>query len=169
MKKEYHYNCANCNKDVIRTKENITHLVFCNDICKGSYLGKYTKPTKNKKQKIIKNCLFCNKPFSAKTENSKFCSQSCRAKMNMKMNDEKLYGSTRNNISCLYCKKEMVITDGNLDTMNFCSAECMSKYYSEFELFSGENSGTWNGGKVEYKGKNWRSQRRKARKRDNYT
>ena len=34
MLKEYHYKCANCNNDVIRTKENITHLVFCNDKCK---------------------------------------------------------------------------------------------------------------------------------------
>lgn len=169
MKKEYHYNCANCNEDVIRTKENITHLVFCNDVCKGTYWGKQTKPSKTKKQKIIKNCIFCNKLYSAKTENSKFCSQSCRAKMNMKLNDEKLYGNSRHNIPCLNCGINMIITDGNLDTMNFCSAECMGNYYSEFELFSGENSGTWGGGKIENKGKNWGHQRNKARKRDNYT
>jgi 5-methylcytosine-specific restriction endonuclease McrA len=171
MRKEYHYNCANCNKDIIRTKEDIKHLVFCNDFCKGTYYGKQKRTIpKTKRIKIeIKNCLFCDQPYSPKSKNSKFCSQSCRAKMNLKINDEKLYAHSRNNIQCLNCGIEMVVTDGNLDTMNFCSIECMGNYYSEFELFSGEKSGTWNGGKIEYKGKNWLNQRRKARKRDNYT
>lgn len=45
----------------------------------------------------------------------------------------------------------------------------MGTYYSENRLFSGENSGTWNGGKLTYYGPNWLSQRRAARKRDKYT
>jgi len=45
----------------------------------------------------------------------------------------------------------------------------MYEYYSKEGLFSGENSGTWNGGKKTYYGENWLSQRRKVRKRDNYT
>lgn len=47
--------------------------------------------------------------------------------------------------------------------------ECMSLYYSENQLFSGENSGTWRGGKITYYGQNWLLQRRAARKRDNFT
>lgn len=36
-------------------------------------------------------------------------------------------------------------------------------------MFAGENSGTWAGGDISYYGPNWINQRRKARKRDNYT
>jgi len=45
----------------------------------------------------------------------------------------------------------------------FCSIECTGKYYS------GEFNARWSGGKIPYYGPNWRSQRCKARRRDNYT
>ncbi len=44
----------------------------------------------------------------------------------------------------------------------------MGKYYSESKMFSGENSGTWNGGDISYYGPNWLSQRRLARERDQF-
>lgn len=45
----------------------------------------------------------------------------------------------------------------------------MGNYYTESEMFSGENSGTWAGGDINYYGPNWLSQRKKARERDNFT
>jgi 5-methylcytosine-specific restriction endonuclease McrA len=36
-------------------------------------------------------------------------------------------------------------------------------------MFTGENSGTWNGGDIDYYGPNWLHQRRLARKRDQFT
>ncbi|TDL77612.1 HNH endonuclease [Rhodococcus qingshengii] len=45
----------------------------------------------------------------------------------------------------------------------------MGDYYSESKMFTGENSGTWNGGDIDYYGPNWLHQRRLARKRDQFT
>lgn len=45
----------------------------------------------------------------------------------------------------------------------------MGTFYSSSGMFSGENSGTWAGGDINYYGPNWYSQRRKARARDDYT
>lgn len=45
----------------------------------------------------------------------------------------------------------------------------MGSYYAENQMFTGENSGTWAGGEINYYGPNWYHQRRKVRKRDNYT
>ncbi|MFK9119558.1 HNH endonuclease [Peribacillus frigoritolerans] len=55
---------------------------------------------------------------------------------------------------------------------NFCSHECMGKYYSKQGLFAGENSPTYIGSfdrHKKYYGATWHSQRRKARQRDNFT
>ncbi|RBW70653.1 hypothetical protein DS031_06135 [Bacillus taeanensis] len=45
----------------------------------------------------------------------------------------------------------------------------MGIFYEQSKMFSGENSGTWAGGDIDYYGPNWRSQRRKARERDYFT
>lgn len=78
--------------------------------------------------------------------------------------------------NCSNCGKEIskkasdfFLPSGKEKTEVYCSVECMGEHYSEKGRFSGANSGTWNGGKIGYKGITWSKQRRKARKRDNYT
>lgn len=170
MKKEYKYKCAECGKDVFRTKNGITHNVFCNDICKGRYAGKNYKVKKyDNKEKIKKICLNCNKKYSVipSRKDSKFCNQNCRAKYYAKIITERQ--KNRVNVRCDNCKKIFIKKESDVRNFNFCCTDCMYEYYSKEGLFSGENSGTWNGGKKTYYGENWLSQRRKVRKRDNYT
>lgn len=45
----------------------------------------------------------------------------------------------------------------------------MGKYYKQNECFKGDKSGTWGGGKIEGRGKDWNVKREVARERDSYT
>jgi len=49
----------------------------------------------------------------------------------------------------------------------FCGLPCRNKWRTE--NMCGENAPSWKGGKATYYGPNWKEQRRRARKRDNYT
>lgn len=71
-------------------------------------------------------------------------------------------------VTCSFCKTTFNKKPSVVKTLNFCTVECMGIYYSENQLFSGENSGTWSGGKITYYGPDWLRQRREARKRDEY-
>ncbi|UGO50843.1 HNH endonuclease [Bacillus phage vB_BanS_Sophrita] len=169
MKKEFEYKCADCQKKVIRTKEGIKTNVFCNDTCKGRYVGKKNKngkPTQEKKNYKI-TCQFCEieSVVTYSRRNRKFCNQNCRASYNAKKNNQ----TNRVEVLCNNCDKKFEKVPSDIKNLNFCKTDCMYEYYSKEGLFSGENSGTWNGGKITYYGKNWLSQRRKVRKRDNYT
>lgn len=171
MKIEFEYNCAECNNTITRTKSNIKTNVFCNDVCKGRYIGKnfnnYTH--RNPEHKISKLCLNCNKNYYIpnKRKNSKFCTQNCRAEYYAK--DITKNQINRKKVDCDNCNNQFEKKVSDVRNLNFCKTDCMYEYYSKENLFTGSNSGTWNGGKQGYKGKNWLSQRRKIRKRDNYT
>lgn len=148
-------NCIICNKQFYpKDKRKLT----CSEEC-------YHK-LKNK-DKIEKECEICGKKFHIPKcrEKAKFCSPECYHK------SRKTGRRTKSNCVCDYCGNEFYKAKSLQEKHqhNFCSVKCMGKYYSENKLFSGENSGTWNGGKKTYYGENWLSQRRKARKRDNYT
>lgn len=169
MKKEFEYKCASCGEKVIRTKEGIITNVFCNDVCKGRYQGKLSNKSAQTGIKFSVTCLRCNKtelvPPSRK--NRKFCSNNCRAKYNAKIITEKQKNQVK--VTCDSCNEEFDKKTSDVRNLNFCKTSCMYEYYSKEKLFAGENSGTWNGGKKTYYGENWLSQRRKVRKRDNYT
>lgn len=169
MKKEFEYNCYSCGEKVIRTKDNITTSVFCNDICKGRYQGKLSNKSVKTGIKFSVTCKTCNKtelvPPSRKDRN--FCSSSCRAKHYAKIITEK----QKNQVEtfCNNCSKKFNKKASDIKNLNFCKSSCMYEYYSKEKLFTNKNSGTWNGGKKTYYGENWLSQRRIVRKRDNYT
>ena len=70
---------------------------------------------------------------------------------------------------CGYCHKSLYVIPSRYHKNEFCycGVDCMSKHYSE--IYAGENSPTWQGGKGHhYTGGFW-TQRNKARKRDDYT
>lgn len=98
----------------------------------------------------IKNRIFCSKEcFSKGSENRKTrpCSN-CGENITKK-------------------KSDFFVRNGKEKKEVYCSYECMGEHYSEEGRFSGVNSGTWNGGKVDYKGPTWLRQRRLAKNRDN--
>lgn len=68
---------------------------------------------------------------------------------------------------CGYCGKELSVIKSRFNSNKFCycNTDCMSKHYSE--IYTGENSPTWTGGKRHYTG-NWYSARRQVRARDKY-
>lgn len=170
MEKIYEYICSECGGKIITHQKKKSDLKFCNDICKGKYLGKIPKqrsPRNNKK--IIKVCAFCNKEYYVinSRKNSKFCSQSCREKFNLATQNKAGDMIFCDNCGEAHYRYNYDIQD-NIQQHYFCSRKCMSEFYSNNNIFSGENSPTWNGGKKGYKGKNWSKQRQLARKRDNY-
>lgn len=171
MIRAYTYKCAECSNEVIRKKPNLTRNVFCNYSCKGKYLGKMprTKPREKGDGRISKICNNCGKDYSvvASRINSKFCSLKCKGETNAKHSPH--CQPNRVLIKCSYCEKEHERTMSDIELRNFCSMSCMGKYYKEYKLFTGENNGAWNGGKVTYRGKNWQEQRQKAKERDEYT
>lgn len=67
-----------------------------------------------------------------------------------------------------YCGKEMFVIPARYNSAEniYCNVDCMAKHYSQ--LYTGENSPTWTGGKSHYTG-GWLHAREEARKRDNYT
>jgi predicted HNH restriction endonuclease len=171
MKQEFKYNCAECGEIVIRTKNNIVTNVFCDNTCKGKYAGKhYNKSGKKTDGKIIKKCENCKEDYEvikSRSKTSKFCSITCRAEFNTKVSP--YTQKVRVDIKCDNCDIKFDKVPSDIRKLNFCCTNCMYEYYETSGMFAGENSGTWNGGDEDYRGGNWRTQRRKVRERDNYT
>lgn len=163
--------CSYCKQNLHRKPSAINTTNFCNVECKTLYQLKNGHLINQHLRKEIQlQCEYCNKVFSIppnRQETAKFCSINCLGKSNGKRAKVKL--SRKIILECSYCKSTFEKKRSTIKELNFCHMECMSKYYSETGMFSGENSGTWNGGKINYYGSNWHSQRRKARERDNYT
>ncbi|ANB55778.1 HNH endonuclease family protein [Anoxybacillus sp. B7M1] len=114
-------------------------------------------------KKRLVNCSFCGKGIIRKPSEireNNFCDRHCRRKY---LNSKRVI-VVCNNCGTKFEKKPSVVRN-----LNFCSIKCMGDYYGKSGMFSGENSGTWAGGDIEYYGPNWRIQRRKARERDNFT
>lgn len=69
---------------------------------------------------------------------------------------------------CGYCNKKIYVIKSRFDINKYCYCDmnCMAKHYSE--IYSGENSPSWTGGKKHYTG-GWLHARNKARERDEYS
>lgn len=72
---------------------------------------------------------------------------------------------------CSNCGKELLVPKSRDVRENvYCDTKCMGEHYSESEMFSGDNSPKWTGGKItrnEY-GANWMRQRNRVRTREKY-
>lgn len=69
---------------------------------------------------------------------------------------------------CGYCGKELEVIPSRYENNLFCycDKECMANHYAE--IYSGENSPTWKGGKSCHYIGGFYHARKAARKRDNY-
>lgn len=162
--------CSYCKKLILRKRcdiEKHTNL-FCNREC-NTLFKKEVKPPGPPKDRITLICQECQKPFEVikSRKDAMFCNKNCLGKANGRRAKEKL--SKQVTVECSHCSKPFDKKPSGVRTLNFCTIVCMATYYSEKELFSGENSGTWTGGKITYYGPNWLAQRRAARMRDRYT
>lgn len=169
MTKKQEVLCANCDNKLSRKPSEIRKTNFCNHQCKAEYQRK-NKITQHLKRQVKKSCLTCGKNFEVpknREHSAKYCSRHCLGLANGKRG--KVQYKKRVEITCSYCGQQFERKPSTVRNLNFCSMKCMGKYYTESEMFSGENSGTWAGGDITYYGPNWLSQRKKARERDNFT
>lgn len=170
LSKRKNVECNFCKNKLLRKPSNIFVTNFCNHTCKANYQRLNNNIFSHLIKRVKLQCKECGNdfyltPYSAKT--AVYCGNECSYKAisrNAKIN------FTRNRkVSCALCSKEFYKKQSVIKNYNFCSGYCMGVYYSESGLFSGQNSGTWQGGDTNYYGPNWRKQRREARKRDKYT
>jgi hypothetical protein len=154
-----------------RKPSNIFNKNFCNLKCKQLYQLKYghliNQHLVNQVEKI---CFICGISFNVpknREHSAKYCSKGCLGKANGRKG--KVLYKKKILITCEKCGKEFEKKPSTIRKLNFCSTTCMGDYYSESKMFTGENSGTWNGGDIGYYGPNWLHQRRLARKRDQFT
>ncbi|MEH7885542.1 HNH endonuclease [Bacillus sp. JJ1609] len=163
--------CSNCGKEPLRKPSSVFNDIFCNLECKKTYQKKNGHLiNQHLKRQVQKKCPICEKTFCVpknRESTAKYCSKLCLGKANG-IRGRKDY-RRRVKISCSYCRIEIEKKPSEITTYNFCSISCMGNYYAESKMFSGENSGTWSGGDINYYGPNWLAQRRKARERDRYT
>lgn len=137
-------------------------------------------------------------PVNHKTKNNKFCSPECRKNYRKGQNtkyycvgcgreierhNNRNYplkycsncakthpwiSKDRITVKCGYCGNEINVIKSRAKSNKYCycNVDCMSKHYSE--IYSGENSFTWKGGKSHHYIGGFYHQRQKARKRDGF-
>lgn len=166
--------CDYCSKELLRKPSVLkkTKYSFCSQGCKAKFQRKYKEQlfAPIRKEKVLIECLECRKQFKvipSRLSSVKYCSKECLGKANGRRAKELL--QKRVMVICNNCPTVIFKKPSELTEHNFCSIECMSDYYAKSNMFAGENSGTWRGGDIDYYGPNWRAQRRKVRKRDNFT
>ena len=138
--------CKNCNKSFYpRNKQE-----FCSKKCYFSHCVSSGKRRKLKK----KVCKQCRKTFQPRKASQKFCSKAC-------VDDNK---RANHLYVCEHCGKTFRPSKASQRFCNhFCSARALG------EKTKGAKSPVWTGGRGSYRGPNWKKQRARARKRDNYT
>jgi 5-methylcytosine-specific restriction endonuclease McrA len=171
MSKRKKVNCSFCGNELLKKPSEIFKTNFCNHKCKNEYqIQNGHLINQHLKRRVEKVCEICGKKFNVPKNReitSKYCSKHCLGLANGRRG--KIQYKKQILVKCSKCGKEFEKKPSTYRSLNFCSTSCMGKYYSESHMFSGENSGTWNGGDISYYGPNWLSQRRLARKRDKYT
>ena len=152
-RKHYSKKCEWCG-DSFEIDYRTKNKKFCSEKC----LKKYWESKQTKYY-----CEACGKEISYTGRHYKrrFCDK-CLPKHRSE--------SQRNRIktNCGYCNKEIYVIPSKYKANKYCYCDekCMAKHYAQ--IYTGENSPTWTGGKHHYTG-NWLSARNKARKRDEYT
>lgn len=135
-------------------------------------------------------CPICGKLFNSKHGKLKYCSLSCRKigakKQTVCENCGKAFEQrqcrshrfcsrecsrvTSKIVACICetCGKEYELSDAYLRKRRsrFCSLEC--RYAKQSAERRGANNVNYRGGSIPYRGRNWRSQSRLAKKRDGY-
>lgn len=171
MSKKKIVKCSFCKNDISRKPSEIRKNNFCNHQCKRLFqIENGHLINQHLRKDVMLICKTCGKNFTVpenRKNTAKYCSRSCLGKANGDRG--KVQYSKKVKIHCSNCNQPIEKKPSTLRNLNFCSLDCMGTYYSTSRMFAGENSGTWAGGDINYYGPNWRSQRRKARARDQYT
>lgn len=161
--------CLYCESPIYIRPSRLGRKNFCNRACHKLW----TKSTSTAIGEYI--CLNCNQPFmrlvALQQRNKRpFCCRKCWAawrSKNEKGEEHPLYAEVE--LACAYCGSPVRRKNHHTrkHPMQFCDQKCRGAWLSQ--NVSGENHPNWKGGWDPYYGPNWRSQRKKARERDNHT
>ncbi len=168
LSKKTNVNCTNCNKKILRKPSSTGEKNYCSRVCLYEYL-RMNKPNQNLRKRIHINCEICSSTFEvieSRKLTAKYCSKKCVGIANGKRGSVQY--SKRVKVNCTNCNQRLERKPSIIKQWNFCNQFCMAEYYSKTDAFSGPKSGTWKGGDPGYYGLNWRQQRKKARKRDDF-
>ena len=120
---------------------------------------------------IKKKCVICGKDFVTRPSLStdvKTCSAICGAKLRWK---DVIKQRAERREPCANCGKPItrkwMAYGQRKKKHNFCNTKCYGEWRSK--NFVGQANPRWRGGWIPYYGGNWGGQKRRARKRDNYT
>lgn len=124
---------------------------------KGKYCSRECFGLSQKVEAIERICMFCGKKFyvwpcKVKYGYARYCSSECHAKGSVKSVERQ----------CMSCGKVFTATPSTLKNGGgkYCSKPCQAIGKS------GAGSHNWKGGRGDYRGENWKAQRRSAIKRD---
>ena len=159
--------CPNCNITYLADPTRIKwgRQTTCSRKCSYEMRG---KKQQNHDTHTCQICgiVFERKPFQFRAKNVTVCSTDCYLEARKK----KLViprPPTKPTVEydCEQCGKHVVVPSGlkGARRFRFCCLDCANQWNS------GENNWFWRGGYARYYGKNWKRQRRLARKRDSYT
>lgn len=116
--------------------------------------------------RLKRNCLVCSVEFeTVPSTGRKYCSRECAVK-GWKLGYTKIRPWARVTKACETCHKIFEVLQ-SASHQRFCSMKCKGIWQSY--AWRGENHPGWKGGRDPYYGKNWRRQKREARRRDQYT
>lgn len=157
--------CHQCGKEFTRCFSQIKKRVFCNKECYSAW--------KASRWNVL-TCQFCDKQFrrtkGRASYKKTFCSIACHDKWRRQnQRGENHHQYKRIETTCAECGKLLWVTPAKLKQNErcFCGNEC--RYMWNRHAMTGINNPAWRGGYEQYYGPNWPTQRRKARKRDDYT
>lgn len=148
---------------------------FCSRECMGKWYSENRLGEKHPHWKggdIINICEWCGRDYSARRarkDSTRFCSRQCA----IAWRADKYNGEQHPNWKggevikiCEICDNKFEVRPYREETARFCSVECADIGHS-YDM-RGENHPRWQGGSINYRGGNWKFQRNKARRRDDY-
>jgi hypothetical protein len=152
--------CKWCGEEFIAYKARENKATFCSMECRTEWQSEtWVKEDHPSWQggMVELECEYCGGSYSRKpkdAEKSRFCSRECKREAGRVRKD------------CKWCGEEFTAYKANEEVATFCSMECKNEWLSE--NMGGEDNPFWKGGYEPYYGPNWKSQRRRARERDDH-
>ncbi|WP_446897424.1 HNH endonuclease [Clostridium sp. LBM24168] len=164
MENKEEYTCEVCGKKFFKVPSRVRHRhVYCSHECAAIAM----------QNRETKKCVICGKQVTrpkSQFKNVALCSKECTSKYySLIMSGEKhpLFNSIK--MKCWVCGKEFYEPKSRVDIGKgkFCSKKCKYEYFSEH--FAETLNPNWHGGAKDYRGPNWKNQRKKALIRDEFT
>lgn len=160
--------CPTCGKETLKRRDRGS---YCSPACQ------YARGLENRK------CVVCGEEFRVRRSYKKTtCSKACKAKLNSSIRSADKYVNALKQVGyanrgrkyphkpplekvCEHCKKSYSVPYKQRNS-RYCSTKCWYNHLRQ----NPSDAPQWRGGEYDHNyGRNWDQQRRRARKRDNYT